>query len=50
MPGGRWTRFRHSVNTASTESKLRRLLSDFGFGPARDILIGSGVLAAGGLA
>jgi polysaccharide deacetylase family protein (PEP-CTERM system associated) len=50
MPGGWWTCFRHSVNTASTEAKLRRLLGDFRFGPARDILAASGVLAEGGLA
>ncbi len=41
------SRFRHSVNTHSTEGKLRRLLSDFRFAPVRDILAGSGVLTPG---
>ena len=41
------SRFRHSVNTHSTEGKLRRLLADFRFAPVRDILAGSGVLSQG---
>jgi polysaccharide deacetylase family protein (PEP-CTERM system associated) len=32
------SRFRHYVNIRSTQSKLRRLLTDFEFGPARDVL------------
>jgi len=32
------SRFRHYVNLSATESKLRRLLADFTFGPARDVL------------
>lgn len=50
LPVSGLTQFRHSVNTASTESKLRRLLVDFRFGPVRDVLAGSGVVAAGGVA
>jgi polysaccharide deacetylase family protein (PEP-CTERM system associated) len=50
LPVGRLTRFRHSVNTHSTESKVRRLLRDFAFAPVRDVLVGSGVLVAGGMA
>jgi polysaccharide deacetylase family protein (PEP-CTERM system associated) len=50
LPVGRLTRFRHSVNTDSTESKIRRLLRDFAFAPVRDVLVGSGVLVAGGMA
>jgi polysaccharide deacetylase family protein (PEP-CTERM system associated) len=42
---GWFTRFRHSVNIASTEAKLRRLLKDFRFAPARDILEKAGLLA-----
>jgi polysaccharide deacetylase family protein (PEP-CTERM system associated) len=41
------TRFRHSVNTGSTEGKLLRLLRDFRFAPVRDILDRSGLLAQG---
>ena len=41
------TRFRHSVNTASTEGKLLRLLRDFRFAPVRDILERAGVLTQG---
>ncbi len=41
------TRLRHSVNTASTEGKLLRLLKDFRFAPARDILKKAGVLTDG---
>ena len=38
------SQLRHSVNTHSTEAKLRRLLADFRFAPVRDILARSGVL------
>ncbi len=41
---GWFTQFRHSVNIASTEAKLRRLLKDFRFAPARVILEKSGLL------
>lgn len=44
LPAGRMTRFRHSVNTGTTESKLRRLLRDFDFAPVRDVLAGVGIL------
>jgi polysaccharide deacetylase family protein (PEP-CTERM system associated) len=47
LPVGRLTQFRHSVNTHRTESKIRRLLRDFRFGPVRDVLAESGVLVAG---
>ena len=44
LPVGRMTHFRHSVNTDTTESKLRRLLRDFRFAPARDVLATVGIL------
>jgi polysaccharide deacetylase family protein (PEP-CTERM system associated) len=50
LPVGRLTWFRHSVNTRTTESKLRRLVRDFHFAPVRDVLVGSGVMVAGGVA
>jgi polysaccharide deacetylase family protein (PEP-CTERM system associated) len=50
LPVGRLTQFRHSVNTRTTESKLRRLVRDFHFAPVRDVLVGSGVMVAGGVA
>jgi polysaccharide deacetylase family protein (PEP-CTERM system associated) len=50
LPVGRLTWFRHSVNTRTTESKLRRLVRDFHFAPVRDVLVSSGVMVAGGVA
>jgi polysaccharide deacetylase family protein (PEP-CTERM system associated) len=50
LPVRRLTHFRHSVNTRTTELKLRRLIRDFRFGPARDVLVGAGLLTAGGVA
>ena len=50
LPVGRVAQFRHSVNTHSTLAKLSRLLRDFRFAPAREVLGGSGVLVAGGVA
>jgi hypothetical protein len=47
LPVGRLTQLRHSVNTLTTESKLRRLIADFRFAPARDVLLGAGVLVPG---
>jgi polysaccharide deacetylase family protein (PEP-CTERM system associated) len=41
------SQLRHSVNTHTTEGKLRRLLADFRFAPVRDILARSGVLTPG---
>jgi polysaccharide deacetylase family protein (PEP-CTERM system associated) len=41
LPVGRLTQFRHSVNTRTTEEKIRRLLGDFRVGPVRDILAGA---------
>ena len=41
------TQFRHSVNIACTEAKLRRLLKDFRFAPVSDILEKSGLLTPG---
>jgi polysaccharide deacetylase family protein (PEP-CTERM system associated) len=40
----RLTRLRHSINTHSTELKLRRLVRDFHFAPVRDVLAGAGVI------
>jgi hypothetical protein len=50
MPVGRLTQFRHSVNTRGAETKLRRLVRDFRFGPVRDVLAGSGLLLTRGAA
>ena len=47
LPVGWATRLRHSVNTRTAESKIRRLLRDFRFAPVRDVLTESGVLVAG---
>jgi polysaccharide deacetylase family protein (PEP-CTERM system associated) len=41
------SQLRHSINTHSTEGKLRRLLRDFRFAPVREILTQSGVLTQG---
>jgi polysaccharide deacetylase family protein (PEP-CTERM system associated) len=47
MRVGWLTQLRHSVNTHSTEDKLRRLLKDFRFAPVRAILAQAGVLTQG---
>ena len=47
VPVGWVTRFRHSVNTQTTESKIHHLLRDFRFAPVRDVLTEAGVLVAG---
>jgi len=44
---GRLTWFRHSINIAETEDKLCRLLADFGFAPAAQVLAETGVLVNG---
>jgi polysaccharide deacetylase family protein (PEP-CTERM system associated) len=41
---GRLTRLRHSVNIDETEGKLGRLLADFRFAPAAQVLAETGVL------
>jgi polysaccharide deacetylase family protein (PEP-CTERM system associated) len=46
---GRGAQFRHSVNTRSTESKLRRLVHDFRFAPVQDVLAGAGVMHSGSI-
>lgn len=46
LPVGRLKHFRHSVNTHTTELKIRRLLHDFRFAPVRDVLGGCGALVA----
>jgi polysaccharide deacetylase family protein (PEP-CTERM system associated) len=48
LPMGRLARLRHSVNIDSTEDKLRRLLRDFSFGPAAQVLGDAGFLVPGG--
>jgi polysaccharide deacetylase family protein (PEP-CTERM system associated) len=48
LPVSRAAQFRHSVNTHRTLGKLARLLRDFRFAPARDVLEGAGVLAMAG--
>ena len=47
MPVGWLTRLRHSVNVERTEAKLRRLLRDFSFAPAADVLAETGLLVPG---
>ena len=49
LPVGRVGRFRHSVNSGATADRLRRLKRDFQFAPVRDVLLGSGILEAGGI-
>jgi polysaccharide deacetylase family protein (PEP-CTERM system associated) len=44
---GRLTRLRHSINIDETEAKLCRLLADFRFGPAAQVLAEAGVLVSG---
>ena len=44
---GALTRFRHSVNTRTTEGKLLRLMQEFRFGPVREVLTGAGFLPVG---
>jgi polysaccharide deacetylase family protein (PEP-CTERM system associated) len=46
LAGGRLSRLRHYRNLDQTESRLRRLLSDFQFGPMRTILAPLGRRAA----
>jgi polysaccharide deacetylase family protein (PEP-CTERM system associated) len=48
LPVGILTQLRHSMNTSATEAKLRRLMREFRFAPARDVLEGAGVLVTGG--
>lgn len=43
---GRLTRVRHSINIAETEDKLCRLLADFRFAPAAQVLAETGVLVS----
>jgi polysaccharide deacetylase family protein (PEP-CTERM system associated) len=50
LPAGRVGRFRHSVNSGATMDRLRRLICEFRFAPARDVLACSGILEAGGIA
>jgi len=50
LPVGRVDRFRHSVNGGVTMGRLRRLIRDFRFAPARSVLAASGILEAGGIA
>jgi len=47
LPVGRLAHLRHSVNTGATVAKLRRLLREFRFAPARDVLVGHGVMISG---
>ena len=49
MPVGWLTWIRHTVNVEKTEEKLLRLLRDFEFAPACDVLAVSGMLAPGGI-
>ncbi|HKW94409.1 MAG TPA: XrtA system polysaccharide deacetylase [Methylomirabilota bacterium] len=48
LPVDRLTRLRHSINTRTTEGKLRRLVGEFRFAPVREVLAESGVMAGGG--
>ena len=47
MPVGWLTWLRHSVNLERTEGKLQRLLRDFAFAPAADVLAQTGLLLTG---
>ena len=47
LPVGALTRFRHLVNVGKTEARLVRLLGDFAFAPAAEVLAGCGLLAIG---
>ena len=47
LPVGPLTRFRHLVNVGKTEGRLARLLGDFAFAPAAEVLAGIGLLAIG---
>jgi polysaccharide deacetylase family protein (PEP-CTERM system associated) len=47
LPVGPLTRFRHLVNVGKTEARLTRLLSDFSFAPAAEVLAETGLLAIG---
>jgi polysaccharide deacetylase family protein (PEP-CTERM system associated) len=47
LPVGPLTRFRHLVNVGKTEARLVRLLGDFAFGPAAEVLAETGLLAIG---
>jgi polysaccharide deacetylase family protein (PEP-CTERM system associated) len=44
---GRLTRLRHSINIDESEDKLSRLLADFRFAPAAQVLSETGVLVSG---
>jgi polysaccharide deacetylase family protein (PEP-CTERM system associated) len=44
LPASRLTRFRHYVNLAATAAKLERLLGDFAFAPAGDVLREQGLV------
>lgn len=48
LPVGPLTRFRHLVNVGKTEARLTRLLGDFAFAPAAEVLAETGLLALGG--
>jgi polysaccharide deacetylase family protein (PEP-CTERM system associated) len=47
MPVGWLTHLRHSINIDTTEDKLCRLLADFRFAPAAEVLAATGVLVNG---
>jgi polysaccharide deacetylase family protein (PEP-CTERM system associated) len=47
---GRMARVRHSLNSGATLGRLRRLVRDFQFAPARDVLAAAGILTAGRVA
>ena len=50
LPVGRVAQLRHAVNSRATESRLRRLMREFRFAPAREVLAGLGMQIAGGVA
>lgn len=47
LPVGPLTRFRHYVNLGTTHAKLRRLLADFRFAPANQVLRQARLIPAG---
>jgi polysaccharide deacetylase family protein (PEP-CTERM system associated) len=50
LPVGRMAHVRHSVNNRATIGRLRRMVREFQFAPARDVLARAGTLVAGGVA
>ncbi|HKW51134.1 MAG TPA: DUF3473 domain-containing protein, partial [Candidatus Eisenbacteria bacterium] len=48
LPVGHLASFRHLAKSGTTAAKLRRLIREFRFAPARNVLTDAGALMAGG--